>query len=118
MEGVVYGQDHVLTTPGPAYDLAFGSAGTGNGQFAEPGGVTVEAGGDVWVVDKGNNRLEKFGPDGEFLTKFGSKGSATANSSNRGTWRSALKETSGSPTPATDDSRSSLLPACSSDRWA
>jgi len=74
-EGTVYGQDHTFSTPGPPYDLAFGATGAGNGQFAEPGGVAVEAGGNVWVVDKGNNRLEKFTPNGEYLAQFGSKGS-------------------------------------------
>jgi len=74
-EGTVYGQDRTFSTIGPPYDFAFGSAGSGNGQFNGPGGVAVDASGNVWVVDRGNNRLEKFNASGQYLSQFGSKGS-------------------------------------------
>jgi DNA-binding beta-propeller fold protein YncE len=45
---------------------SFGTQGTGAGQFEEPAGVAVsEATGDVYVVDQGNNRVEKFNAAGE-----------------------------------------------------
>jgi sugar lactone lactonase YvrE len=44
---------------------SFGGAGTGSGQFETPHGVAVEAStGDVFVVDTGNKRVEKFNPTG------------------------------------------------------
>jgi hypothetical protein len=59
-----------------------GSGGGGAGQFTSPLGTAVDSDplsasvGDVYVVDAGNNRVEKFGPDGEFLLMFGGEGSA------------------------------------------
>jgi tripartite motif-containing protein 71 len=42
----------------------FGSAGSGNGQFSGPQGVAVNSSGDVYVVDDGNSRVEKWIPAG------------------------------------------------------
>jgi hypothetical protein len=54
----------------------FGSAGTGNGQFTTPRGVAVnQSTGDVYVVDSGNNRIQRFNADGDYLSQFGSTGS-------------------------------------------
>jgi YD repeat-containing protein len=53
-----------------------GIAGSGNGQFNAPRGITVAANGDVWVADNSNNRLEEFNEKNEYLSKFGSKGTA------------------------------------------
>jgi RHS repeat-associated protein len=52
-----------------------GTAGTGNGQMKEPTGVQVDASGNVWVADYGNNRVQEFTATGEFVSVFGSKGS-------------------------------------------
>jgi DNA-binding beta-propeller fold protein YncE len=47
----------------------------GNGQFNEPSGVAVnEATGDVYVVDKGNNRVEWFNSTGTFEGQFNGGG--------------------------------------------
>lgn len=54
-----------------------GDAGEGSGQFDYPGGVAVNndplspSHGDVYVVDSRNHRVEKFGPEGEFILAFG-----------------------------------------------
>ena len=46
----------------------FGSGGSGAGQFNEPAGVAVnDATGDVYVVDKGNKRVEEFTGGGAFV---------------------------------------------------
>ncbi len=59
------------TQRGHAFAFAFGSAGEGAGQFrftgafklSEPAGIAVdEATGDVYVVDRGNDRIEQFRP--------------------------------------------------------
>ncbi|MGH2940704.1 MAG: hypothetical protein ACRDPE_21590 [Solirubrobacterales bacterium] len=53
----------------------WGSTGRGDGQFLVPGGIAVDAAGDVYVADCGNNRVEKFTSEGEFITEWGSQGS-------------------------------------------
>ncbi len=59
----------------PSFSSSFGTAGTGNGQFTHPGDVAVDRSGNIWAVDTGNNRVEKFNANGEYLTAFGSMGS-------------------------------------------
>jgi len=54
---------------------AFGSAGTGNGQFETPSGIATDSAGDVWVADYAENRVQEFDSKGEYLTKVGSTGS-------------------------------------------
>jgi sugar lactone lactonase YvrE len=51
-----------------------GSPGNGDGQLTDPRGVAVDAKGNVYVADTGNNRVEVFGPDGKFVRAFGSFG--------------------------------------------
>jgi hypothetical protein len=53
------------------FERAFGEAGTGPGQFEDPVAAAVNsAGGEVYVVDKGNNRVERFSAGGAFLSQF------------------------------------------------
>jgi RHS repeat-associated protein len=59
------------------YFYQFGTEGTGNGQFKGPAGTTVDSSGNVWVVDSGNNRIEKFQEPGKFLASYGSTGTGT-----------------------------------------
>jgi DNA-binding beta-propeller fold protein YncE len=61
-----------LTQRGHTVGLAFGQRGTQAGQMVRPAGVAVnEATGDVYVVDAGNNRIERFTAGGEFLAAWG-----------------------------------------------
>ena len=69
-------------TSSGGYITQWGSAGSGDGQFGEdadpntgPRGVATDASDNVYVVDSGNNRIQKFDPDGTFITKWGSPGS-------------------------------------------
>ncbi len=62
--------------PAPKFILQWGSNGTANGQFSGPHGIEVDADGNVYVVDTGNNRVQKFTSDGVFLIKWGSPGAA------------------------------------------
>ena len=54
-----------------------GIQGDGTGQFTVPLGVTVDPTGNVWVVDAGNDRVEKFNEKGEYLSSIGEKGTGT-----------------------------------------
>ncbi len=54
----------------------FGQEGSGDGQFSVAGGAAVnQATGDVYVVDVGNDRVQRFDADGNYLSQFGSSGS-------------------------------------------
>jgi RHS repeat-associated protein len=53
------------------YSSQFGSAGSGAGQFSVPIGMAIESGGDIWVADSSNNRLEKFSAGGTFIEAVG-----------------------------------------------
>lgn len=50
------------------------SSGTDDGQFKWPYGIAADSSGNVYVVDGGNNRIQKFDSDGNFLAKWGSYG--------------------------------------------
>jgi RHS repeat-associated protein len=56
------------------YGFAFGSKGTGNGQFEFPTLEAVTASGDVWVSDSSVDRLQEFNEKGEYVAQFGVKG--------------------------------------------
>jgi sugar lactone lactonase YvrE len=69
------------------YITKWGSAGSEDGQFGTgeeipdphefahlPQGIAVDGNGNVYVVDTGNNRIQKFTSDGLFITKWGSEG--------------------------------------------
>jgi hypothetical protein len=51
---------------------SFGEAGSGTGQFKEPAAVAVNeaSAGDVYVLDKGNARVQWFSATGVFLGQF------------------------------------------------
>jgi DNA-binding beta-propeller fold protein YncE len=51
--------------------LTCGSEGSGNGQFDRPFGVAVDSSGNVYVVDLGNNRIQKFDSNGTYLAQWG-----------------------------------------------
>jgi hypothetical protein len=65
------------------FSSSFGTAGSGDGQFAladashggGASGVAVDAvGGAVFAVDTGNNRVEKFDASGVYVSQFGTVG--------------------------------------------
>ena len=52
-------------------DLIWGALGTGDGQFNDPCGVAVDHGGNVYVPDIGNHRVQKFASNGIYITQYG-----------------------------------------------
>jgi len=56
----------------PAFVTAWGTGGSGNGQFAYPYRVATDAAGNVYVADSGNNRIQKFTSIGTCLTQWAS----------------------------------------------
>jgi DNA-binding beta-propeller fold protein YncE len=58
-----------------AFITKWGTQGSGNGQFANPYGISVDPSGDVYVVDHYIHRIQKFTNDGTFITKWGTQGS-------------------------------------------
>src|SRR5205807_10458886 len=47
---------------------------TGKGQFDFPRGIAAESSGNILVADTNNGRIQKFSPDGTFLSTFGKPG--------------------------------------------
>ncbi len=61
------------TTIPSCYTLVtqWGTDGTADGQFDNIADTAVDAAGNVYVVDRGNNRIDEFDNGGGFLAKFG-----------------------------------------------
>jgi sugar lactone lactonase YvrE len=60
------------------YLLQWGSAGGGDSQFEfydiTPVGVAVDSSNNVYVTDNGNNRIQKFDQNGNYLLQWGGSG--------------------------------------------
>jgi tripartite motif-containing protein 71 len=55
---------------------AITASGTGEGQLSAPAATATDAQGNVYVVDGGNSRIQKFDSAGNFLLAWGSNGAA------------------------------------------
>ena len=42
--------------------------------FYMPSAIAMDAAGDLYVLDTGNHRIQKFGPDGKYLATYGRQG--------------------------------------------
>jgi len=49
-------------------------AGSGNGQLQIPTSVVIDTKGNFYIVEYGNNRVQKFDPSGKFLMKWETSG--------------------------------------------
>ena len=54
--------------------ISFGSAGQGNGEFHGPEGLCFDSKGNLYVVDSGNHRIQKFDRTGRYILEFGEYG--------------------------------------------
>ena len=66
----------------PAFVTAWGSFGSGPGQFNTPVAVAVSRTGDVYVVDENNHRVQRFTNDGVYLGQWGGLGTADGQFNN------------------------------------
>lgn len=74
LSGTAQGEPPAPSDGIPAYLWSLGGFGSEDGQLSRPGGVAIDAKGNVWVADKNNSRVQAFTSGGDFLTKFGSPG--------------------------------------------
>ena len=88
MDGNVYVLDSVPLkakwkvmkfSPDGTFISSFGQDATGSedGMFNSPDSLTIDDVGNVYVLDTGNNRVQKFASDGTFMAKWGESGSET-----------------------------------------
>ena len=63
-------------TSAGVFQNAWGTMGSGNGQFFIAEGVAVDSAGDVYVVDNGNHRVQKFSSTGTFIAAWGTNGTS------------------------------------------
>jgi len=62
--------------PAPIEVIAtFGEEGSDHGQFKQPRGMAIGTQGNLYVVDKGNQRIQKLDQDGKYLDSWGGPGS-------------------------------------------
>ena len=61
----------VLTPEGKKIH-SFGSRGSANGQFSDPQGVAVDNNDNIYIVDHGNHRIQKFNSTGAFIAHMSS----------------------------------------------
>ncbi len=53
---------------------SFGTSGTGDGQFTNLNGLTIDASANIYVTDNNNKRVQVFDSNGNFIRKFGTPG--------------------------------------------
>jgi len=61
------------------YALSVGKAGEKSGEFKQPIGISIDGQGFIYVSDAGNQRIQKFTPEGVFLMAWGSHGTGAGN---------------------------------------
>lgn len=70
-----------IIAPDGTYLETWGASGSGEGEFdfacssIPYGSIAFDATGAFYVLDSGNDRIQKFGPDRTFITSWGSDGS-------------------------------------------
>ncbi len=55
--------------------LEFGEQGSGDGQFINSQGISLDSIGNIYVADSSNHRIQKFDSTGTYVSQFGTEGS-------------------------------------------
>jgi len=63
-----------ISQSSPRLIEVIGSYGSGFGQFSFPQGIDVDRDGNLYVVDTGNHRIQKFNKSGNFVKSWGGLG--------------------------------------------
>jgi len=63
-----------LTGDSYAPIIQWGSKGSDTGQFITPSGIALDGSGNVYVSDRGNNRIQVFTSTGDFIRAWGTEG--------------------------------------------
>ena len=58
---------------------SWGKFGKNPGEFNTPWGITLDDNQNIYVADWGNNRVQKFDPQGKFIMTFGDENSNSGN---------------------------------------
>jgi len=61
VDGALNPRIQVFDTDGN-FTTSIGTSGTGDGQFSKPEHVNIDSSGNVYVVDRGNQRMQVFSP--------------------------------------------------------
>ena len=69
-----WGQDGINQNSPPSQKGIIGSTGNGPGEFHGPYSIAVDSSKNIFVADRGNNRIEKFSTDGTILATWGTSG--------------------------------------------
>ncbi len=75
-QGTEYGDDMTFRTAAPVHQFQSSFGTSGSGQVDGPRGLDVDAEGNVWVADTNHHRVVKFNSKGEYVSHFGSFGTA------------------------------------------
>ncbi|MBJ7353597.1 MAG: SMP-30/gluconolactonase/LRE family protein [Thermoleophilaceae bacterium] len=68
-DGATYSRIQHVTARGAVLDT-FAPSGSGDGQILDAYGMSVGPGGDLWVADSGNNRVQRFDATGGFKSQI------------------------------------------------
>jgi len=75
--GLALSSTPALAGTGYRFEHSFGEYGSGEGQFEGAAGVAVnQTSGDMYVVDEGGNRVERFDVNGKYVSQFNGSGEA------------------------------------------
>lgn len=72
---ILHHQVQVLDKRSGKLLFKFGQAGSGEGELFQPTSIALGADGDVYVVDTGNYRVQRFTAEGKSIRSYGSVGS-------------------------------------------
>jgi len=68
--GLVFRRSVIYKIPGSPVTAFEGGYGNGKGQFDSPRAVATDRAGNIFVADTGNGRIQKFSPNGTFVTSI------------------------------------------------